>query len=147
VGVEVRRATTADIPGWAAGRADLWPSLDAEGHREELVAFLDADGVFAWVAVEDGAVIGFLEAAIRAYANGCTRQPVLFVDGAWVREDWRRRGIGKAMLDALLAFARERGFDEICTDSDLENTEAHAAFEALGFRETERVVYFRRETG
>jgi aminoglycoside 6'-N-acetyltransferase I len=147
VGVEVRRAVPADIQGWAAGRADLWPSLDAAGHAEELVAFLDADGVFAWVAVEDRAVIGFLEAAIRAYANGCTRQPVLFVEGAWVREDRRRRGVGKALLDALLHFARERGFEEICTDSDIGNTGAHAAFEALGFRETERVVYFRRETG
>jgi aminoglycoside 6'-N-acetyltransferase I len=43
-----------------------------------------------------------------------------------------------------VAWALGEGLSEIASDSLIDNVAAHAAHRALGFAETERVVYFRR---
>ena len=40
--------------------------------------------------------------------------------------------------------ADAEGCTELASDSPIENVVSHAAHRALGFEETERVVYFRR---
>jgi aminoglycoside 6'-N-acetyltransferase I len=56
----------------------------------------------------------------------------------------RRRGVARALVDSVVAWALGEGLSELASDSLIDNIPAHAAHRALGFGETERVVYFRR---
>lgn len=125
--------------GWLALRAALWGE-DA-GDPADLP---EGDGNF--VALADGRVIGFAEAAVRHdYVNGCDGSPVLFLEGLYVDPAWRRQGVAGALVAAVADWGRALGCAEFASDAELDNLDSHAMHRALGFAETERVVYFRRE--
>jgi aminoglycoside 6'-N-acetyltransferase I len=102
------------------------------------------DGNF--VALVDDRVIGFAEAAVRHdYVNGCDTSPVLFLEGLFVDPGHRRQGVAGALVAAVADWGRAQGCSEFASDAELENGDSHAMHRALGFVETERVVYFRRK--
>jgi aminoglycoside 6'-N-acetyltransferase I len=96
------------------------------------------------VAETEGRVVGFLELDFRKYAPGCQSSPVAFIEGWHVESTFRRRGIGRALVEAAEARARAMGHHEIASDSELDNTDGIAAHRALGYEEVERVVCMRR---
>lgn len=86
----------------------------------------------------------FAEAALRRdHVNGCETTPVAFLEGIFVRAEHRGRGLGSRLLRAVRCWARETGCSELGSDADLANVTSHAFHAALGFEETERVVFFR----
>ncbi|WP_430726986.1 aminoglycoside 6'-N-acetyltransferase [Sphingomonas yabuuchiae] len=125
--------------GWLALRAALWG--DEAGNPVDLP---EGDGNF--VALEEGRVVGFAEAAVRQdYVNGCDNSPVLFLEGLFVDPGHRRGGGAAALVAAVADWGRAQGCLEFASDAEIDNLDSHAMHLALGFAETERVVYFRRE--
>ncbi len=47
------------------------------------------------------------------------------------------------LVKAVIEWGRGQGCRELASDSLVANGDAHAVHRALGFEETERVVYFR----
>ena len=62
----------------------------------------------------------------------------LYVDDLVTADAFRSQGNGKAMLDWLIAYARERGCDTFSLDSGTHRREAHAFY----FREDMRISSF-----
>ncbi|KIT17812.1 Aminoglycoside N(6')-acetyltransferase type 1 [Jannaschia aquimarina] len=86
----------------------------------------------------------FSEATLRRdHVNGCETSPVAFLEGIYVAPDHRREGVGALLLDAVRAWARERGCTELASDAHIDNIASHAFHRTLGFEETVRVVCFR----
>jgi GNAT superfamily N-acetyltransferase len=50
-----------------------------------------------------------------------------------VREDWRGRGAGSALIVAAKEWAQRNGFARLRLRSGVHRTEAHAFYERLGF--------------
>jgi aminoglycoside 6'-N-acetyltransferase I len=94
----------------------------------------------------DRVPVGFIEGSIRAdYVNGTETSPVGFVEGVYVDPAWRRRGVARQMYAAIGDWAKARGCRELASDALLDNEGSQRAHLALGFRETERVVYFAKK--
>lgn len=111
----------------------------------DIIGFLAEGGAGFVAETADGALIGFAEASLRNdYVNGTESSPVGFLEGWYVSSDWRRHGVGRALVDAVADWSREQGCSELASDATLDNRESHAAHEACGLHETERVVYFRK---
>ena len=143
--VTVREMGAADRAAWARMRAALWPQERPQAHGGWIDEILGSDQAWGFMAeTGDGITAGFAEIAIRAYANGCDSRPVPFLEGIWVEERLRRRGIGKALISHATAFLAARGFRELGSDSQIDDSLAHASHRGWGFAETERVVYFRK---
>lgn len=144
----ILRATIAHIDNWASLRAALWPDVSIEDHREEVAAQLRDQGqdCVAFLACDaEGQAIGFVEAALRHdYVNGCDTSPVAFLEGLYVEPAARRAGAARALIDAAVAWGRALGCTEMASDADIANQVSHLLHAAMGFTETERVVYFRR---
>ncbi|MGV6872492.1 aminoglycoside 6'-N-acetyltransferase [Pseudochelatococcus sp. B33] len=139
--------TDADTADWLALRHALWPGGSDLSHLSDMRAILArAPAAFAaLLRTGDDAAVGFIEAMLRHdYVNGCETSPVAFVEGVLVREAWRRKGGARLLFGAAEAWARQLGCRELASDADIANTPSHAAHRALGFAETERVVYFRK---
>ena len=133
---------------WVAMRHCLWPQTSEAGHQVEARAWIE-QGNFIRLAIHpDGRVAGFAEAAMRAdYVNGCETSPVAFLEGIYVEPWGRRQGAARALVKAAEHWALERGCREFASDALLENEMSHLMHRALGFAETERVVFFRRWLG
>jgi len=74
----------------------------------------------------------------------CETSPVAFVEGIYVTPDARGRGVARALIAGVTQWAKDQGVTELASDALLDNEASHAMHKALGFCETERVVYFRK---
>ena len=145
--ISVMRCTAIQQPGWLELRQALWPDATADEHRGYMAIALAQPDRFLQLVVYDARqqAVGFIEASIRIdYVNGTTSSPVGFVEGVYVVPAWRRRGIARLLFDAIGDWARERGCRELASGALIDNGVSQRAHRALGFRETERVVYFAR---
>jgi aminoglycoside 6'-N-acetyltransferase I len=128
----------------------LWPDSTESEHEQEgarLLAETERSTVLV-ASSSQGGIIGFAEAAIRRdYVNGCDASPVLFLEGIYVMPAMRRQGIAKALCASIEQWGASRGCLEFASDTSSENADAQALHRALGFDETERVVFFRKRTG
>ncbi len=61
-----------------------------------------------------------------------------------MRPDYRGRGVARALIAAVTEWAKAKGLRELASDALLDNAASHAMHQALGFTETERVIYFRK---
>lgn len=133
---------------WLSLRRRLWPDCPVDQHHREM-ATLAADParhVQFLARDEHGVAVGLLEATLRTdYVNGTSSSPVAFLEGIYVEPAHRRRGHAKALVGALLGWARRRGCRELASDALADNVASHAFHRAIGFAETERVVFFRRD--
>jgi aminoglycoside 6'-N-acetyltransferase I len=54
----------------------------------------------------------------------------------------RRQGVGKSLITAAEAWARQNGFHELASDTIIDNEVSLASHLALGFTEVERQINF-----
>lgn len=139
----VRPAERRDLANWAQMRAELWPCSSRQEHLAELEEGSKSTSFRGWVALSDDRCIGFAEAYIRPFANGCDSRPVVFLEGIWVCPDFRRFGVGRALVESVAEWARAQGIYELGSDAELTNTLSQTCHLKWGFEETERVVYYR----
>ena len=113
-------------------------------HLKDMQDLFGRRGFICLIAWAGKQPIGFSEAMIRPFANGCNDRPVAFLEGLWVEPKYRRQNVGRRLVQAVEAWAIRKGFRELGSDAYLTARESHKAHRAYGFRETERVVYFRK---
>jgi ribosomal-protein-alanine N-acetyltransferase len=129
--IVIRPARSADLATLRAletacfGR-DAWGEQALEG---ELAGVPDT----RCVLVAEGG-----DASITGYASLLAVAATADVQRVAVRPDRRREGIGRALLDALLAQARGRGCAEALLEVRHDNAAALAMYEAIGFEQIAR---------
>jgi len=144
--ITIRRATSADKPGWLRMRLLLWPDGTLEGFSREMDDLLSDPLTPVFVAIRsNGMAGGFLEAGTRKYAEGCETSPVGYIEGWYMDEDLRGRGIGKALVEAAEVWARSQGLTEMASDTWLDNEVSIRAHLKMGYEETERLVHFAKK--
>lgn len=143
--MNIRRAERADIPRWVEMRSQLWPD-NADSHMKELSQYFDGsciDIVEALIAVGDeDTPIGFIELNIRNFAEGSRSAEVPYVEGWFIDQRYRGQGIGKRLMRAAESWALKKGYRELASDTELDNTLSQKIHKSMGFIETERVVCF-----
>jgi len=128
-------------------RRALWPGAD-EDHARETEQFFTArvrNLLVVLIAFDgSGRPVGFAELSIRNCAEGCETDRVGYLEGWYVVPDARRKGVGRALVEAAEAWARAQGCTEFGSDTEIDNAVSAAAHHALGFTETERLRTFRK---
>ena len=125
--LSLRDATLAD----AEVLADLWqPFLrrGADAHLNDVATAIervgDEPGERLVVAEYDGQFAGaaFLKASTYSPVNP---EPVLQMHNAAVVTEYRRRGVGRALVDAAVTWAEELGIGHISTEATSGSREAN----------------------
>jgi aminoglycoside 6'-N-acetyltransferase I len=116
--IHLRHALPEDAPCWEAMRCELWPD-GAEDHKPEIASF------FAGMLVEPVAVLvaerpgtglaGFAELSIRLGLAGLEGQRVAYVEGLYVRPEFRNQG-ARRFLRASRDWARHQGCTAFASD-------------------------------
>jgi aminoglycoside 6'-N-acetyltransferase I len=144
----IERCDTLDQPGWLEMRVALWPDATPDDHRGYMAISLAQPERFLQLMMYDErrTPVGFIEGSIRGdYVNGTETSPVGFVEGVYVVPALRRHGIARRLFAAIGDWAKARGCRELASDALLANEASQRAHRALGFEETERVVYFSKK--
>lgn len=128
----MRRDEEAEV---VAMMHELWPPADVYDFSDE--------EVFVWERAEGG-LGGFVTFSLRPWAEGCDSTPVPYIEGWWVAPELRRSGVGRALIEAVEQWCRERGYNELGSDVELHNDVSLRAHAALGFEPTVKLQYFRK---
>lgn len=144
---EVVPLDAADVDAIAALARTVWqatyPALIsqaqidamlADRYAAERIRTQLADPRHAWrVAHADGVPVGFAHACLGD--NGCK------LDKLYVHPDHQRRGLGAALLRAIVDWARAQGAAQIRLQVNRGNAQAIRAYEKYGFRIVEARVF------
>ena len=144
----VRIATSFDIDDWVSLRTQLWDDTGRDAHLAEIDAILagpPGECIAFLDFTDDNRIRGFAEAALRHdHVNGCDTSPVAFLEGIFVCPDDRGCGIARNLVAAVETWAHAQGCSELASDAHLDNLISQTFHQATGFKETDRVVYFRK---
>ena len=136
-----------DAGAWRRMREALWPD-DDQSHAREIEDFF-AGRLHMPLEVllalnDDGDVVGFAELSIRPYAEDCVTDRVAYLEGWYVVPEARRRGVGRALVEAAERWAAAQGCTEFGSDALIDNETSAMAHRALGFVETVQIRCFRK---
>lgn len=144
----IREADENDIPLWSNFRTKLWPDTNDQ-HWGEINDYFQGCSVDIEVAfiieTQSRQPVGFLELNIRNFAEGSRKSAVPYIEAWYIDEPYQGQGYGSLLMEKAESWAKEKGFDEIASDTELDNTKSIAMHKHLGFFETERVVCFLKK--
>jgi aminoglycoside 6'-N-acetyltransferase I len=147
----IRLAQMSDRNQLVHMRVALWPNASAEEHARELTLILEGNApvtlplIILVAEASDRILAGFLEVDLRSHADGCDPlRPVGYIEGWYVAENHRHKGIGKKLLAAAEDWARSQGCVEIASDTWIDNEVSQRVHEALGYEVVDRWVHYRK---
>ena len=120
------------VPARTDAAARLRPRIDGRGPRAEYVA-----------AIVDGRMVGsatmYIDDLPHPGSMAAQRRVAEF--GVSVLGDWRRRGIGRALIEHLERWAADHGADEVMLDVSTANPDAIRLYHSMGFVDTGRTMH------
>jgi len=140
--VRIRPLTPHEVEIYVPLRQALWP--DANYPSEVMDQLARPERFQILVAEEGSQFIGWVEVALRDYAEGCQTSPVGYLEGWYVVPTHRQSGIGRKLVEAAEDWARAKGCTEMASDTETHNTPSQQAHLHLGYQEVERIVCFRK---
>jgi GNAT superfamily N-acetyltransferase len=146
----VRPATAADLEALGRLGATLMRTHYALDSRRFLSPGDDPESGYAWfletqlrepdaivlVSEHDGRVVGYVYASLEPLSWKELRGPAGFIHDIVVDESARARGVARGLLDAAIAWLRDRGTPRVMLWTAAHNERAQRVFAAGGFRAT-----------
>lgn len=115
----------------------LAPGAGAEsGYARFLGSVLDSPDNCVFVAEQEGAIAGYVYAALEPLSWKELRGPAGFIHDVAVAPELRRSGTGTKLMEAAIDWLRAQGAPRVILGTAAPNAGAQALFRRLGFRDT-----------
>jgi GNAT superfamily N-acetyltransferase len=125
-------ALFAEDAGTHDPRMDLgWPAREGAAYYKDLVA---AENALCLLARSGGTVAGHLIGRLMPVSSLRPGAVRAVLESMRVAAERRREGVGEALVAAFVAWARERGANELAVQAYAHNDGALAFYRAQGFR-------------
>jgi ribosomal protein S18 acetylase RimI-like enzyme len=155
ISITVRRATSADLDTIVALRLALLREYDdhpiygrlradaEQRARPMFAAQLESPNEVIFLAEENDVAVGILRCVESATSPLLTPDRYCYVSSAYVRPDFRQRGVLHELFDRAVSWCKERGLTEMRLHNVGTRESSAAAWTALGFEVVEQVRALR----
>lgn len=126
----IRDMTRDDIEAIMPLMIQLGYEVNIDELRRRFETVRSASGHHLLVCEQDGHVLGFCHMFARPALE---KTPEAIVQSLVVDVEARQDGIGRALIDAVEAWARSQGFSSVSLSSQVERKDAHAFYANLGY--------------
>lgn len=142
--LSIVEVTSANSSEWLAMAIQLWPDYNpneltqivAEGLRSKKYHRLLCQN-------ESGVSVGFIDLSLRHdYVEGSTTNPVGYIEGIFVKSEFRNQGVAKFMVLQGENWAKQNGCSEFASDTSVTNIDSQNFHESVGFEKSDVVVHF-----
>jgi len=101
-------------------REGVYNSLEDEFHEKEMKQIFVSDDWFCYFLEEEsGQIVGFVELSSRNIVDGCLSSPVAYLEGLYLKKEYRGRGLGRETMKAIKNGCRKKDFTELAMDAEL----------------------------
>lgn len=124
----------------------LWPECNFQEELKNCQYILNSEKETCFLAAHGDVYIAFIYMNLR-YDNveGTSSSPVAYVEGIFVKPQFRNQGIGKRLIEIGSAWGLEKGCSELASDAEWHNENSINFHEKVGFKEINRIVNFARK--
>lgn len=144
--VIIKKAAIEDAKTVASLAIEMWKSHTIEELTEEFCDYINKDSRVTFLAILDGCVIGFAQCGLRHdYVEGTDTSPVGYLEGIFVAEEYRNRGVAKDMMKDCQKWAKAQGCSEFASDCELINEDSLKFHLKMGFEEANRIICFTKK--
>lgn len=112
---------------WIADTAPV-PYDPVAGVEQDERAQSEADESWAWIALVDDEPVG----CVLCYGEGGVAE----FRRLWVDPDARGNGVGRRLVETVIEYATDAGYDTLALATPPWSEAAHALYESLGFERT-----------
>ncbi len=125
---------------------DLWPEAGEDDLRQTYADLLRSDRHKVLLFAAQDRYVAFIHLAIRTdYVEGSDSSPTGFVEGIYVKPDFRRKGISRKLVDQGEQWVRSMGCKQIGSDIYLDNRTSYDFHLSVGFKEAGRLIHFIKD--
>ena len=146
--MNIKIASKENETDWLRLRMVLWPDVSKEIHEKEMRAMLsNPERFITFIAYDSSNLssIGFIEASIHEIIDeGCEIKNIGYIEGWYIEPKYRRKGFGSELVKSAEKWASQKGLKEIAVDTDLDNIQSQSAYQALGYKEQDRFILYRK---
>lgn len=131
--IDVKRITLTEFTAEQIVKmmdADDW---EDEGHTESVEhtrAFLEDEDSYLLLAFIDDYPVGMLTAFVHRKTD--ERGQDMYVDEVETKSEYRKQGVGKALMYHMIELAKQRGCSELWLATEGDNDAANALYKNLG---------------
>ena len=144
--IEYRKATSADSEAIGLLAVQMWNSHTAEKLSNSVSSLIESDNNALFLLVVDGNIQGFAQCGLRHdYVEGTNSRPVGYLEGIFIKEEYRKQGYAKQLLKYCEQWAKEKGCSEIASDCELDNEISLQFHINSGFDEANRIICFTKK--
>ncbi len=143
--IVIKRASVNEAGLVAKLAIQMWHNNSIDGLEADFVDYMNNDGAI-FVAYDNGTAVAFAQCGFRHdYVEGTETSPVGYLEGVFVEEGYRRRGVARSLVSECRMFAKEQGCTEFASDCELSNEESLKFHLKLGFEEANRIICFTKK--
>lgn len=142
----IRQADMRDLDTLTDLTLELWPDHSRQEMKTELQRQLSVERAVYFLAVEEENMAGFAQCQLRYdYVEGTESSPVGYLEGVYIREDWRKKGLARQLLETCEQWAKAQGCSEFASDCELSNLQSLEFHLKAGFTEANRIICFTKK--
>jgi aminoglycoside 6'-N-acetyltransferase I len=147
--MEYVKADATHVNAIATLASLLWHEDDYDSIEDLQAQFADIindKNSAVFLCRDGGADVGFAQFALRFdYVEGTHKRPVGYLEGVYVREQYRKRGIARHFIQLGELWAHKKGCSQLASDCELANTDSLKFHLKSGFSEANRVICFVKD--
>ena len=122
---------------------ELWTDCVFEEELGDYKSIIGSEKEVCYLVVGEHEYIGFIHVTIREdYVEGATELPIAYIEGIYVKENYRNRGVAKELVNTAENWAKHRGCKQLASDTEITNSASIDFHKKIGFSEAARIVCF-----
>ena len=142
----IKKATVNDSYVLAELAINIFENNTVEELKNEFEEDLKNEKNIFFIKLLDNNPIGFAQCNIRHdYVEGTNSTPVGYLEGIYIKDEYRNSGFAKELLQECEKWAKEKGCQEFASDCELTNITSLKFHLAVGFEEANRVICFKKK--
>ena len=142
----VYKAINEDLNILAGLAMLLWPEHTLEELKSEFLDIIDCSDAVFYIITNEDQPIGFAQCQLRYdYVEGTVSSPVGYLEGIFIKEEYRNNGYARRLLQECERWALEKGCKEFASDCELSNEVSLNFHLNMGFAEANRVICFTKK--
>lgn len=141
----INKATKEDAVTLAKLAIQMWEDNVLEELEEEFAKLVSSEEAACFLKYVGEEAVGFAQCQLRHdYVEGTETSPVGYLEGIFVREEFRHEGFAKELLQECEKWAKQCCCTEFASDCELDNADSFKFHMAMGFEEANRVICFKK---
>ncbi len=141
--IEIIRASNENLDKLTELGVALWPNNEYDSLQSDFEYIIGHLLNRVYLAKSDEDYIGFIHLAIRkGFVEGANSSPVGYVEGIYVKPEFRKMGVAKALYNAGVQWVKSKKCYQVGADLGLNNETCPDFYVNMGFDEVNRIICY-----